>query len=545
MNNKNIKYFLFFVLPVLVFIYAILLRKAFGEGFFMDSWDAQYTYLMNSASLGQGRSITHFWHPGTPVNLVGAILVRIIYFFSPDSIRMTDIDTSILMQSDWYLNIMFYFYGILKSLILIIIGIFIYNLTNNIYKALIFQLTPLGSIFIMKYGYTQIIPESYVFMTALIFMAVIYYFYKSSQKASQNQLIGVGILSGFGFASKLIFGPLALLPLFVADTNKKKVTYIFSFFASFIVFILPVLNIQNFKTSFQYFFVNILVNKGRYGFGEKGFDVQFFLYNLKEMYQHNFLLILLSVLLSIFLVFYLIKRKDFHQGHDEVQRKQVISLFLLYLVAFSISVIYVANSYRDRYLMALLVTLIPVLLIFSEVICSCIKVNANSNTFFKYLFLSVFSVLIMNHVWNIKGLGFIPFNKISESYEINDLLETEYKDYAKIHYIESSTLPLAWCYSQYYAETYYGEMLNALYPDDFIYDLHDGVIFNFTRDTIHFENLKQNYNNKVVMVGSPLDNYFNLMKEFAEPHMINLIKFPPYKREDVFGGENITIYKVY
>lgn len=544
MKNKFIKYFLFLVLPIIIFVYAILLRKAFGEGFFMDSWDAQYTYLMNSASIAQGRGITHFWHPGTPVNLVGGILVRSIYFLSPENIKMTDIDTSILMHSDWYLNIMFYFYGVLKTLILIFIGIFIYNITSSIYKGLIFQLTPLGSIFIMKYGYTQIIPESYVFMTALIFMVVIYYFYNSSQKASQNQLIGVGVLSGFGFASKLIFGPLALLPLFVADTKKKKATYMFSFFVSFLVLILPVLNIQNFKTSFQYFFVNILVNKGRYGFGEKGFDVLFFLQNLKEMYLHNFFIIFLSVLIVIFLVFYIIKRKDFLHNGDK-PKEQIAILFLLYTLAFFISIVYVANSYRDRYLIALLVTLIPFLLIFSEVIFANFNKNAKSNSVYKYLFFSIFSILIINHVWSIKGLDYIPFKKISESYEINGLLKNEYNDFAKIHYIESSTLPLAWCYSQYYAETYYGEKLNALYPNDFIYHLHDGVIFNYTRDTIHFDDLKKQYNNKVVMVGTPLDNYFNLMKEFAEPHMINLIKLPPYEKEDVFKGESITIYKVH
>ncbi|MFZ1462404.1 MAG: hypothetical protein WAU38_16535, partial [Ignavibacteria bacterium] len=138
------QYLLLLLLPVCFIIFSLSLRSAEGP-YYNGLADPSYVYLINSLSLAQmnGYNIGHVDHPGTPLQITGAVVVKIFYTFSNGK---NNIAEDVLARPEVYMNAIDFALIILNAAGLFIMGIIIYNVRKNYFTAMFFQTVPFVSV---------------------------------------------------------------------------------------------------------------------------------------------------------------------------------------------------------------------------------------------------------------------------------------------------------------------------------------------------------------------------------------------------------------
>ena len=86
----KIKIVLFLVIPVFTIIYSLSLRYSQGPFYYNSGYDPSYVYLISSLNIAQFKSPQHADHPGTPVQLIGAVILKTVFFISGKSDDLKD-----------------------------------------------------------------------------------------------------------------------------------------------------------------------------------------------------------------------------------------------------------------------------------------------------------------------------------------------------------------------------------------------------------------------------------------------------------------------
>jgi uncharacterized membrane protein len=109
MNNKRIIFFLVIVPLVLLVI-----------GFRFDrtkySTDPESAYLFNGLNVAMFETVGHYDHPGTTVHIYNAAILSVTHF-----LRFTDTDlqTDVLANSEYYIEVLRKSFIVLNSLLLL------------------------------------------------------------------------------------------------------------------------------------------------------------------------------------------------------------------------------------------------------------------------------------------------------------------------------------------------------------------------------------------------------------------------------------------
>lgn len=178
-----------------------VLHTAFG--------DPDYGYLLNSLMIVEGKSPNHIDHPGTTVQLLGALVIKILYLFDSSG---RDIIDSVLTKPYQYL----YATSLLLALILASSSFYLgraLQKTNHAWWIVVLaQLSPL-LLPPSWYYLTRVTPEIFIVATALLIAAVLTRGLSVSSRLSWKACSALGLLIGLGIASKISFAPLLLLLL--------------------------------------------------------------------------------------------------------------------------------------------------------------------------------------------------------------------------------------------------------------------------------------------------------------------------------------------
>src|SRR6185436_2402465 len=75
-----------FVFPFLLIALYCLIRSVMGPYFFPENLDPDYAYFFNSLNLAVSQSPAHIDHPGTTVQLLGALIIKLENHNGPDVI---------------------------------------------------------------------------------------------------------------------------------------------------------------------------------------------------------------------------------------------------------------------------------------------------------------------------------------------------------------------------------------------------------------------------------------------------------------------------
>jgi len=547
------------------------LNKAKGPSWVGMNYDPDYTYLLNALNLARMKKVGHIDHPGTTVQITGAIVLRALHLlrFSPKE----DLQTDVIKNPELYLSVINKVFLGLNALMLMILGIGIYCLTTNLPISIIAQLSPFlpSTYAAFLFGLSGVKPESFLFLASLLFVfIIIIYAYKDTEKLgsfisntryirrfSPDSLlmISFAVVSGFGLATKFSFIPLLVIPLIALPTYKSKLKFIAGTSISFIFFTLPI--IKEYRKVFGWL-VSIGTHAGAQGGGaEKVVDLNIFISNFKALFSiERIFIFILFFSICVLTVGYVLPwfRKA---SSKNIHFKLLLAVSLAQILGL-VMVCKVSMGWQFYYLLPVSGlsggALILIILCMRQLFYGYKFGLADALTTqrFKHIILNLDSRLLLLLII-IPFLFYTRMNEIRVVYnwklqERNRYLsvyvkaENEYKDYAKVYYLSSSSPAFALRLGSdpIYAVNYddivkesNSEIFKKLYPDIYFYNIFKGTFSNWENE-IPFEKLLSRYSNKIIFQGPRFEELFS---RFTADSQERLVK-PHLLLRDIFKGED-------
>ncbi|MEA2205890.1 MAG: hypothetical protein QOE77_2666 [Blastocatellia bacterium] len=264
-NNRKFASLLLLLLPALLIVVAFQIRTASGPYWFSENLDPSYAYLLNSLNISNLHRPNHIDHPGTPVQTLGAVIIRILNPTADESSRAREV----LKNPDVYLRTINNVFIFIAAFCLLVAGIVVFRVTGQLVSALLLQGAPFLSATMMQ-GLFGVRPEPLFVSLSIIFSVLILLSLTSHASTRTRALsIAFGVLAGLGMAAKINFLPLLLIPLVILSSWKWRIIYAVTAGLSFFFFILPILAPSHLMRFFG-FAVGISTHTGRYGTGPAG-----------------------------------------------------------------------------------------------------------------------------------------------------------------------------------------------------------------------------------------------------------------------------------
>lgn len=207
--GRSLARLLVVLLPLSLIPLYFAIRLAVGPYFLSGNADPDYAYLCNSLNLALGHAPRHFDHPGTPVQLLGALVIR--FGYSGQDAAQTAVN--VLQDGE----------AVLERLNLVLFG--------GLFLALL-----LGSALVHgrsgPWASALCLPAVWLLLGANLpclvranpepallaicfLLGLAIYLYRDAKTTPWSFVVLSALLCGTGLATKLTFLPFALLPLFV------------------------------------------------------------------------------------------------------------------------------------------------------------------------------------------------------------------------------------------------------------------------------------------------------------------------------------------
>ncbi len=232
--------------------------------------DPGYAYLFNGLLLLDGHSPTHIDHPGTPVQMLIAVLVYLQWFYLK-LVGTVDPDVVVAVMGapeQFLLFISRVLLG-LNAVAVFVIGKAVYSQTKSVYLAIFCQCSLLTyGIFGPKLLFPA--PESIVAFLSLIFLATLSpLIFKCDTSAKDQTRIAIlaGAIYGIGIAVKLSFLPMAGLLLLIKGPRNLAIAAA-TVIVAWLLSVLPIIKKLAMLWSWTF---NIVIHTDKYGTGKAGF----------------------------------------------------------------------------------------------------------------------------------------------------------------------------------------------------------------------------------------------------------------------------------
>lgn len=460
--------------------------------------DPNYVYLVNATSLYAGKGVGYIDHPGTTVMQISAVTIAAKHFFSnPENETLVrhvfkDSHTFILAIRNVFL--------IMNTLVLLLLGWVAIKKTRSVWTALLLQASVFITVNSLDHVWTKISPAPVLFFITCIYVITILYFYADENKNQWKYVLFFSLLVGAGIVTKATFLPMAILPLVVIPTLKKKFSYFAGIVPSFILFSIPI--IPEYKNMY-FWFRNLSSHSGIYGHGNKGFiDWEIYLPNIVKIAENNpvFALVFLTgtvlVVLSVFR--FLSKKKPISNDIQMLAGLSASSGFGILLVAKH----YQSNHY-----------LIPVLLLTGISIFFILNIFLKSNipAFVKK---SIWPILVAIFILSLGWLQPSKIKYITDGYRITNeemdsthaMIDREYPDYTQIYYYPNSLNKYsALNFGNVYSKQKLLPDLKELFGATYFYNTVTKTIQNWTTD-VFIDDIVAENGNRILLIGGPRDN---------------------------------------
>jgi hypothetical protein len=226
--------------------------------------DPTYAYLLNSLLLAEFKAPHHVDHPGTTVQLLGALVIKSMNVFS----SRDEMVRSVLENPMHYINAILLCLNLLQAASLFLSGFLVWKATEDIRAALLFQLAP--AMMWADVNASQFINTEPMQMTIGFLLAALLIYFREKGEEKDELKFGriFGLLLGMGIVTKIIFAPLILIPLLILGRWKSRVQFLAALLCGVAVFIIPIVGRLTYIRSWVR---GLATHKGLYGRGEKGF----------------------------------------------------------------------------------------------------------------------------------------------------------------------------------------------------------------------------------------------------------------------------------
>lgn len=523
--KKVVTALLLMIIPIGIIITAFALRHNAGPFWLGFNYDPDYAYLMNALNLVEGKDIGHYDHPGTPVQMFGALSIRIIYRLNPN--HQSTIAADVIKNPELYLWTINTIIVIITAGLAAYIGWLLYTLTGSVWLSLIGQSVPFFDPSILANSLTKVAPEALLLPEVMLIIILLLHLYK--KRAAINAIVTpilFGIIVGLGLATKLTFLPIILLPLPLFNKGRFFVLYVVSLVGSFYIFTLPIVSHYG---EFFGWVKRLSTNAGRHGdAGSQLVRLEAFKNNLlriNDTFPYLGFLILLAIGVIVVGLWSRKRAKDF--AYFELR----ILLAIVLVEVMSIAMVVVKDALPSHYLLpslSLLAALVVSLVLFVR--------SAPLQPIAKHLLFSLVGAITLAvyvstyrgiiNVYKVAGLQKIQLTRVYE------MVQSQYQDYAKVRYFRSSDPSFALEFGNRFALSAHQKMIDHIYPNDYYYDLAKNQYYKYGR-AYEISELLSSYDGKVILVGTSFD------RQYADT--------PSYKPKepiiDVVGGTIETIYR--
>ncbi len=376
--EKNQK-FLLFLIPFLYLVAGIYFRFLLGN-LSLRSVDPDYVYFISGLSISEGFfKVGHIDHPGTPLQILIAVLFRIIFLFRGSNVSYIE---DVFLHPDLYLSIANLLITVMTTGLLIYAGRKIFETTKSVFYAVLVQTAPfLPVIWYDLIG--RITPELMMPFPIILLTVLIITIYYTENSVSYKTVILLALISAFGLSIKLTYILLWMIPFLMIETWKKRFVFVGLSFILFFIFAIPVtlqLNV------FWGWVKNLFMHSGTYGGGESNIiNFASLRTNLKDLYgyEKRFFYVYFG-LIAVFSGYLIYFRKKVD--------KKIVLLAIAVILTIAAQLLMIGKHYAHRYFIPVL--MISPLMIF--IIAEMIK--------------KVYPKKITTYIINIGIVGFLFWN---------------------------------------------------------------------------------------------------------------------------------------
>lgn len=381
-------------------------------GLSLRNVDPEYIFLTNGLYMSTGDlNVSHIDNPGTPLQMIVALVCRMVYFFRPHEVPYLE---DVLRNSDLYLDMVNHAVISITAVLIYTGGVMVLRLTSFLPYAFLVQTAPFFSQ--ITYDIAGRVTPELLISIPVIFLTVllIKVSREDKRKFDIQTILAFCIISGFGLSVKLTYLPLLITPVLVIPGYKDKLRFFLFTLISFLVFAIPVVFDL---VSFTRWAFALFLGSGQYGGGESAVvDPEVFRRNFWYFRQtHLFLVVVWTLSLMVWLAYLL-------RGRGKKNRRLFYSLGGV-LLTLLLQVVMVSKHYEYRYLVPGL-ALFPAMVILSfmmmkEMICfrGIRYVTAG-------LILAGFAVMVPRHVESARARAAKISVEITAKMQTKHFIET-------------------------------------------------------------------------------------------------------------------------
>lgn len=244
-------------------LWACMTASVRGPIYLEINTDPEYAYLTNSLLLAEGKSPIHTDHPGTPVQMLGAAIIKLTHMAAGQG-RMRD---DVLLRPEMYLAVMRVTTVAIVFLLSVWAGRLALRATGRMAHAALVQIAPLAtaSCAVML---DRCQPEPLMLGLGMVVSGIVLVILHRPPGAREVRAgVVAGTLIGVTTAIKITFAPALVLPLAAMATARARVVCAACALVAFFVSVLPIAPMFGRVAKWLY---DVMTHTGRYGTGDEG-----------------------------------------------------------------------------------------------------------------------------------------------------------------------------------------------------------------------------------------------------------------------------------
>jgi hypothetical protein len=426
------------VLPICFLVSVFWLRHSGGPFWLWYLVDPSYFYLYDALNLVNLNWPGHPYHPGTPVQVFGALVLKAVYPLTGGE-AITD---AVLADPEWHLRLISTATVCVTAIGSFLVGAVAYRALESKIFALVLQTAPFLSMVTLKNSY-QVRPESFLIIVMLMLTIIVLSAQRSGalQSLRLRYAVAFGIVAGFGVAVKVISAPIYLVPLFLLGSFRSLSVYAGVSFLALVVFTLPAFG------SWDIFFnwmLKVSTSTEAYGGGAAGFvDPDAYTKAVREIFGRPILHV--PFILGLIALAVAAWKRHWNNDAKTVAGLCLAVLAQVLLVAKQPTANFMVPAYMMNALtIVMLVRLVAGFNFGSEVFCA----RAGS------VIRGLLCVLILAQPFSVKRLDKEQQFKHAEALRIDD---DRFSQCARIYFFPASTQSFAFALGDWWTGSRFGE----------------------------------------------------------------------------------------
>ncbi len=533
MKKNRFLYLIFLVIPLLLLSIHLYFTGTVDDHQNAISIDPDYAYLISAIDISRLSRSRMVLHPGTTFQMMSHAVMRCAHRWSDHF--AVDFKTSVLKRPVFYLNVLQHTFSGLNILLVFLLGIFTYHISGKIVMGLLIQSTPLLSFWPIIFGFRKVTTDAVLVSVCLITVLVLVKVLHSEldRKGIYKYAAVLGLVSGFGLATKVPFLVLLVIPLVILPSLIPRLVYILTTVAGAVVFTLPILPMYSKMYKFLY---GISTHMGIYGHGKEAIiDLNAYFSNLWQLVKENlpFILIVLGALVLIILVKASPEKRKGAAG--SIQFKMLCAVTLAQVFG----ILMVTRHFKSKYLIPVLcLSGLAIYLIYIHLrwLVPPGRASGSGQKWpFRWIYPAAVIFFGLSFLFTIQGVGQYHIqrsHKLKEAIAIREKINNEFKDYCRVYYYAAPFKIFGLEFGNNWTPIY-ADALKKFYGDRYFYNHLKQEIYNWQSwNRVSLEKLKALFSNKIILVGHPFDRF--------REH----IKGLPFPTKNVFGGNYFTIFKI-